>query len=813
MLPSGVLVASRAGRPEGVTLYGHRIKEQRRALGLTQGALADLSRLSVRTVRTAEQGEPVSADTARCLSATLRLAYVELVRPSPQVVRRQLEARGLAPVRLREPFRPVPVLQELDSALGSNLGGVICVDGPRGVGKATLIRHRLNLDDGAHRDGVIWVTASRLHDRPMLERLMVEIADALGFVARLPDPGLVAPEAFDVAFCRQFWAGERLLVLADLEDPSLLQPFSADGSPTVVVSTARRWIAETVADRRIEVAPWPDDAILELLRERSGHQLTTDEPATRELLELIGGLPLYAHLVASGLQSRRYRRPDDFLARVRRARSDAGSIRDPLVRSLVGTIHDDLEPGTRDTLAELSVAGNASFSVPFVSDVLGIHEDDARRTLEDLADAYLLQPLTDSDEAPRFRLAEWAKGSCGSISKQGIERLVQATTARLLDADEPPQATYERLLPALALLDTVMAHLLEHLQSPSQAAQTPDELPTNPPVPCLRGLPALLVALGSVIRYAPPKEAGAWLTAALSLAQDDTQRSALGWMLGWWWMRVHDRAEVALGWARWAQERAHDADTRTSLALHAGILARRATGFDGAQRPWEKARAWAEDEGTSAAQRACATLHAGVTDGFVDGITSGCVDHCDAALDLAGSIEDARGPILMGAAALDATCFRLVLGTAIPREQASQALEGLLNRLRPEPTLWAGMAEVVRHAQLSVEVPVLDAGAHYLALSPADAEAALAHLTTVLTQLGCEGTGLHRDARRHGDLELASFDISGWPLSHPPGIAFPMVLPLGDIRELVLREREALLHFVRAHREEEHALVRALQGL
>ncbi|MEO0513308.1 MAG: helix-turn-helix domain-containing protein [Planctomycetota bacterium] len=68
----------------GIETNGEQIKALRREHGLTQEALASRAGVDARTIRNAERGSRVDAETLKCLASALKVQASDLARPQEQ---------------------------------------------------------------------------------------------------------------------------------------------------------------------------------------------------------------------------------------------------------------------------------------------------------------------------------------------------------------------------------------------------------------------------------------------------------------------------------------------------------------------------------------------------------------------------------------------------------------------------------------------------------------------------------------------------------------------------------------------------------
>ncbi|MEZ4317189.1 MAG: helix-turn-helix domain-containing protein [Myxococcota bacterium] len=821
------------GRPEGVLLDGELIRDRRTDLGLSQSAAAELARLGARTVRAAENGEPVSPDTAKMLASALGLAYLEVVKPSPRLVRERLEASGLAPVRPRDAWFPVEGESELHDAVLDPDVPVVCVEGPDGIGKSTLVRRVVEQVESRFPDGVVWVASGRLATREQLTRVRTEIAEALGFAGRMPDPALVSPEAFDQAFSLHFWRGRRMLVLDGLAEPDDLAAFTEGAATCVVVTTSRRWVADLLPGDRIALLPWDRDAIVQLLHSVAGAaRFERDPEGTEAVLGLVGGLPLYARLAATGLQRARHRTLGDYVAHVRAAlvapQDALADPRDPVIRGLLDGVERTLTPEALQAVRDLALAGPGHFAERFAVAILGQPPARARAVLDELADAYLLRPVQTAMEEERLQLAAWATGAFGVPSAEAVTRMLRAGEG-LLEAllRDDPRDSFEQLVATTRGLRANFDAVLHHLPAVVDAAPTPADLPAAPEpwLPGMERLPHILLSTVPLFRFAPPPEGGRWLTGGLVVARrtgDRDTEAQLAWLLGWWWLLRGEDPDAACAWADAAADLARGGppDRAVSIAVHAAFLKVARRGYGHASPAFRSALELARTVPCSRAQLCSALLHA--AGAAVFGRSAGsppdwaaalsCLEEAEASC---ASPETPQERVLVRVARVNGAVARRALQREVDVQAVDEALAAVAAVLGDELFVVASARALVERLGGTPGFSMPDPVAALLQLEPHEGEAALQHLVELAGLLGAPEVGRPDDTVHDPELgHLGSWMVSGFPLGDRPGASVPLFLPLEPVRALLTGpSRASALRFVAAIRSPGHPAWRAIDGL
>lgn len=428
---------TRRGRPSGLLLNTDVLRAVRERRLLSQGELAELARVSLRTVQRAEAGERVSASALRDLARVLGLEAHALLRPSDAEIDERLSAVGHAAPG--PPARWIPRDREIDACargLAPDLAGpaVVTAVGPSGIGKSSIAR-RIARDLRAGFDAVVWIEASSLASVERRQATQLEIAGVFGFLDALGSPLERSREAYERAFAHLLWQRRVLIVIDDVEPTSALESFVVSAVPTVrcLLTTRFRQVADRWSTSVVNVGALPDEAVHEALVGLVGPaRLAADSAGARRLVELAGGATQSALLIGRGLAMQEFMTPSQYADLVARG-AGAGSPRPALDRAL-----STLSPGARELLASLAVFGEAPFDVAWVVAGTGATEHVTRAALAELTDAYLL--AVDRPSAPAvldhavLRLPAAVAASARELAGEERFRAADLAYARTLGA-------------------------------------------------------------------------------------------------------------------------------------------------------------------------------------------------------------------------------------------------------------------------------------------------------------------------------------------------------------------------------------------
>ena len=425
-----------------------RLAERRKALGLTQEALADLMGVERTTIVRWERGAsaplpPIRPKLARALQVPAgRLE--ELLTPSapadpdPPGTAAGNRPRQLPPTVAGFTGRSAE-LAALTKMLAGAAGTVVisAIGGTAGVGKSALAIQWAHRAADRFPDGQLYVNLRGYDpDRP------VPPADALaGFLRALGVPGPdIPPEEHERgARYRSLLAGRRVLVVLDNARSSDQARPLLPGSPAcAVVVTSRDSLAGLVARDgavRLDLDLLPLSVAMRLLRDLIGARAAADPDATRALAERCCRLPLALRIAAELAADR----PGQSLSALvtelagqqeRLDLLDAGGDPHTAVRAVFSWSYRHLDGDTARAFRLAGLHPGADFDAYAVAALAGTTLGPARRMLDGLARAHLVH-LAEPDRYGIHDLLRAYARELADTSDSGEEQ--HAALTRLLD--------------------------------------------------------------------------------------------------------------------------------------------------------------------------------------------------------------------------------------------------------------------------------------------------------------------------------------------------------------------------------------------
>jgi len=437
-----------------------RLVQRRKALGLTQEALAELVAVGRSTVVRWERGESeplpsVRARLARALKVTAEALESLLTPEGKGGADRGDERAGPAPPRQL----PAAVAdftgraaelkllsQVLDGAAASGPGTVVisAIGGTAGVGKTALALYWAHQVADRFPGGQLYVNLRGFDPSGIAVTAPEAIRGFLDALEVAPDRVPASPEA-QAALYRSLLASRPMLVVLDnARDEQQVRPLLPASAGTLVLITSRSQLAGLAATdgaRLLSLDVLAHDEAVELLATRIGPDRAVAEPAAvSEIARLSACLPLAVTIAAARAATRPSRSlavlADELLDAS--GRLDALDAGDPAadVRAVFSWSVRQLSPAAARMFRLLGVHPGPDISGPAAASLAGCDLTRARRDLAELARAHLIteraggrygcHDLLRAYAAERARAAEAAHDAGGETERE-------AAIGRVLD--------------------------------------------------------------------------------------------------------------------------------------------------------------------------------------------------------------------------------------------------------------------------------------------------------------------------------------------------------------------------------------------
>ncbi|MEU5786317.1 NB-ARC domain-containing protein [Micromonospora purpureochromogenes] len=377
--------------------FAAALRTARHVAGLTLEELAESSGVSVRALSDMERG--------RALGPQRRT--VELIADALKLdgqARDDFLAMAKAGRTRSAYLTSAPGLCELPGSIGDFTGrsaelawlarpsSAAVISGGAGLGKTTLaVRAAHKLRD-QFPGGVHFVAALGMSGRPVgSDEILSRVLRALGVrdAQMPPDPGERAGKY------RHLLRERPALVIADdVASEAQVRPLLPGDGGSRLLITSRRLLAGLEGVHRLHLDPMPAvdayDLLSRIVAERAEEPRDED---LRELVDLLGGLPLALRIAGNRLVSRPEWTVADLVARLSNSprRLDQLSAGDLKITAAFDVSYEQLPDLTRHVFRRAAVAKGADFSATLAAITAEVPVIDTEDHLDDLVDLGLVE--------------------------------------------------------------------------------------------------------------------------------------------------------------------------------------------------------------------------------------------------------------------------------------------------------------------------------------------------------------------------------------------------------------------------------------
>jgi tetratricopeptide (TPR) repeat protein/transcriptional regulator with XRE-family HTH domain len=412
--------------------FGAAVRRRRIAARFTQEQLAGKAGLSARSLGDIERGRVryPRPETVRLLAAAFELAEAELAEfhalaRADYWAGREDDTAEPAPAPAAHPVEPVPSaspvpaqlpadvaaftgrddsLRRLDTILRAGAGQpaavTICaITGPAGVGKTALAVHWAHHARHRFPDGQLYVNLRGYDTGPPLRPIeaLARLLHALG----VPADQVPTEVTESAALFRSLLADRRMLVVLDnAQHPMQVRPLLPGSPASLVVVTSRDTLTGLVAREgahRLSLGVLSGAEARVLLARVLGADRVAAEPeAAAELAHLCDHLPLALRISAANLVGRPADSIADLVGQLGRGnRLEELAIHgdDSFgVRAAFDLSYQALPEPVRRTFRLVGLVPGPDLTVPAAAALTGDLPETARRNLDMLAAAHLVDP-------------------------------------------------------------------------------------------------------------------------------------------------------------------------------------------------------------------------------------------------------------------------------------------------------------------------------------------------------------------------------------------------------------------------------------
>ncbi|MEV0269745.1 BTAD domain-containing putative transcriptional regulator [Hamadaea sp. NPDC050747] len=363
------------------------------------------------------------------------------------------------------------------------------VTGTAGIGKTALALHVAwrvadRFPDGSHYlDLQGFAAQAPLTAREAMERLLHMLSIEIGWMPN--------DDADAAGYFRSRLSGRRLLLVID--NASTAQQIRALLPPAgcAIVATSRHRLTELTVDpgiKTLALSTLGPQAAHRLLADASGARAAEQPDAIAEIARLCSYLPLAVRIAAATLSAHPGWDLHEFTAELRADRLGMLTIDDTAVRSAFDTSYIRLEPSAQRMFRLLGLLPSIDLGVPAAAALAGLSPGEARRLLDRLCAAHLIEQHrprryslhdlirafaheragrdepSDSASAAVARLYRWYERAAAAAATAAFPQVLRTDTVNTLAAEHDDALDAGAALAWFAAERTTLPVLIAHAE-------------------------------------------------------------------------------------------------------------------------------------------------------------------------------------------------------------------------------------------------------------------------------------------------------------------------------------------------------------
>jgi len=318
------------------------------------------------------------------------------------------------------------IVDRLTSAERTGQPEIMMITGMPGVGKSTLAVRAAHECREAFPDGQLYVDLREPNGRS------ADSGQVLGLFLRLlglPESQIPVELAQRICCYRSLLADRRVLVVLDnaVSDGQVRRLLPASPGCGVLI-TSRSPLSTLEGVQLVDLDPLSPAESVTLLSTIIGGGSAAGCPATAELAELCGGLPMALRVAGARMFGGSHQSPVRLLGRLQDStgRLDQLRLGGVDVRASLESAYRDLDPRARTALRRLSLLEVPDFASWVTAAVLEVNEEEAEDVMDALVDARLL------------RVVVRASGpQAAGVARYGFHALVRLMARERARSEEP----------------------------------------------------------------------------------------------------------------------------------------------------------------------------------------------------------------------------------------------------------------------------------------------------------------------------------------------------------------------------------------
>ncbi|MGZ0200613.1 ATP-binding protein, partial [Streptomyces sp. RM1] len=281
------------------------------------------------------------------------------------------------------------------------------ITGKPGVGKTSLAVHVAYKMTEAYADGNLYADLRGADEKPAApEEVMARFIHALG----IPEDEIPTDPHARLDKYRSVTANRALVIVLDnAADERQVRPLCPPGGSAHVLITSRSRLRGLEGATRIDLDTFPLETAKDFLHRVIGQNARDSSPeAIHAVVDACGSLPLALRIAANRLTSTPGMKVRDLAIELSDQRNVLGSLEagDLAVRAAFNLSYRRLGKRAKSAFKRLSLAPGEDFGAGVCSALIDCSEPEARRTLEKLSEANLIES---SSTYGRFRFHDLLK--------------------------------------------------------------------------------------------------------------------------------------------------------------------------------------------------------------------------------------------------------------------------------------------------------------------------------------------------------------------------------------------------------------------
>ncbi len=322
-------------------------------------------------------------------------------------------------------------IEQLGIGIADNFPAYVAITGKPGVGKTSLAVHLAYSVHERYADGDLYVDLRGVDKEPTApEEVMGRFMRALG----VPEQEIPSDRHVRLDAYRRTVADRPLVIVLDnAHNEAQVRPLVPPGAAALVLVTSRNQLRGLEGAQRIDLDTFPTATSHEFLRKIVGEDAVTRDPdATQDVITACGHLPLALRIAANRLQTTRNMHMANLAVELRDQRRVLGALEagDLAVRAAFNLSHRNLGKSAKSAFKRLSLVPGTDFGAGICSALLDCGEQQARKALNKLEQANLIEA---SPNFGRFKFHDLLRVYSSEKREEDAKKKNDASISRMLE--------------------------------------------------------------------------------------------------------------------------------------------------------------------------------------------------------------------------------------------------------------------------------------------------------------------------------------------------------------------------------------------